>query len=197
MNTTELVDSTLSALDYCLNGRDDFFLTTSFGYQSAILFFLFSELAVPIKCLFIKSPLSFGGIDHQIDYSVSKFDIDVKVVDRSSWLHNELMGQEFLSLSSGRRKEICKNLKRGPLLEFIEAQSYKIWVSGIRKDQTKARNGVQFMEVTDLNVIKLSPLRAWSRKDVQNSIARNDLRINADYVDLCKLNESRECGLHF
>ena len=52
------------------------------------------------------------------------------------------------------------------------------------------------MSVTDLNVIKLSPLFAWSRLEVQNLLKDNNLRVNADYLDLCKLNESKECGLH-
>ena len=42
MASKELIDSTLSALDFCLKGRDDFFLMTSFGYQSALIFFLFA-----------------------------------------------------------------------------------------------------------------------------------------------------------
>ena len=32
--------------------------------------------------------------------------------------------------------------------------------------------------------------------EVQNLLKDNNLRVNADYLDLCKLNESKECGLH-
>lgn len=38
MASKDLIDSTLSALDFCLKGSDDFFLTTSFGYQSSLFF---------------------------------------------------------------------------------------------------------------------------------------------------------------
>ena len=197
MASKELIDSTLSALEFCLQGRNDYFLSTSFGYQSALLFFLFSELSFPMKCLFIKSSLSSGGIDQQMDYAVNKFDIDLKIVDRSCWLDNELRGQEFLSLETNRRESICRELKRAPLFEFIKSHSYKIWISGIRKDQTQARNTVRFLEVTDLSVIKISPLFAWSKLDVENLIIDNNLKVNSEYFDLCKHNESLECGLHF
>lgn len=192
-----LIDKTLSSLDFCLNGRDDFFLTTSFGYQSALLFFLFSELGLPIKCLFIKSDLSISGIDKQKDYITNKFEIDLKIIDRSSWLEEQLKGENFVDLDQNKKRGICKNLKREPLLKYIKENSYKIWISGIRKDQTESRKSIQFMEVTDLNVIKISPLFFWSREDIKNLIVKNNLKVNAEHLDLCKLNDTKECGLHF
>tara|TARA_B100000900_G_C19985329_1_gene475481 strand:- start:26 stop:499 length:474 start_codon:yes stop_codon:yes gene_type:complete len=155
-----------------------------------------AELGVPVKCLYVKSNLSMNGIDRQMDYVTNNFDVDLKIVDRCKWLEGELKGQDFLSLDTARRKDICRNLKREPLLEYINTNSFKIWISGIRKDQTETRSAIQFMSVTDLSVIKLSPLFAWSKEDVKNLIENNNLQVNAEYVDLCKFNESKECGLH-
>lgn len=197
MASKELIERTLSALDFSLNGRNDFFLSTSFGYQSSLLFFLLAELGVSIKCLYIQSSLSSGGIEKQMEYAIKKFDIDLDVVDRSHWLESQLQGREFLTLDQDSRKYICRNLKREPLLEYIKSNSFKIWISGIRKAQTESRNAIQFMEVTDLSVIKLAPLFSWSELDVKSIILNNNLQANADYYDMCKLNDSNECGLHF
>ncbi len=197
MNSKELIDNTISALDFCLKDRSDYFLTTSFGYQSSLLFFLMAELGVSAKCLYIKSSLSQSGVEKQMDYVTSNFSIDLTVVDRTDWLESELQGQDFIKLDSNRRKSICKNLKREPLLKYIEDNCFKIWISGIRRDQTDSRNEVQFISVTDLNVIKLSPLFKWSREEVKNLIIDNNLRVNSEYYDLCKFNDSKECGLHF
>jgi phosphoadenosine phosphosulfate reductase len=132
-----------------------------------------------------------------MDYVLNRFDVNLEIIDRSCWLENELQGQEFLSLQTDRRISLCKNLKRGPLLEYIKNHSFKVWASGIRKDQTASRSTVHFMEVTDLSVIKISPLVAWTKSDVDNLIIDNKLKVNPDYFDLCKFNESKECGLHF
>ena len=43
-------------------------------------------------------------------------DVDLKIIDRSHWLESELRGQDFLTLDTAKRKSICKNLKREPLL---------------------------------------------------------------------------------
>ena len=192
MASKKLVESTLASLDFCLKGREDFFLTSSFGYQSSLLFFLMAELGVTVRCLYVRSNLSMHGIDHQMDYVINNFDVDLKVVDRSDWLENELRDDEFLTLDSDRRETICRNLKREPLLDYIKSNSFRI-----RKDQTEARGAIQFMSVTDLSVIKLSPLFAWSKNDVKDLMINNNLKVNAEYVDLCKFNESNECGLHF
>lgn len=197
MNTNRLIDSTLSSLDFSLNGRSDFFLTTSFGYQSALLFFLMSQLDVSVNCLYIKSKLAINGIGDQMDYITNKFDINLEIIDRSEWLDNQLKGKEFLDLELDFRKKLCRELKRRPLLQFIEENKYKIWISGIRKDQSESRKKIQYLEVTDLSVIKISPLFAWTRDDVKNLIKQNNLKVNPDHLDLCKLNESKECGLHF
>ena len=156
-----------------------------------------AELGKPIKCLYIKSNLSERGVDEQMAYITNKFKIDLNVVDRSNWLKNQLKGKDFFSLENDKRKYICRNLKREPLLDFIKKNSFKIWISGIRRDQTDARGKVRFMSVTDLSVIKLSPLFEWSKEEVKNLIIENNLRVNVDHYDLCKLNESKECGLHF
>tara|TARA_B110000902_G_C14097406_1_gene509310 strand:- start:112 stop:585 length:474 start_codon:yes stop_codon:yes gene_type:complete len=156
-----------------------------------------AELGVPVKCLYIRSSLSDRGIEEQLDYVTNNFNIDLKVVDRSHWLESELRGQDFFTLDAGRRESICRNLKREPLLNYIKSNSFKVWISGIRRDQTDARGAVEFMSVTDLSVIKLSPLFEWSWLEVKNLIIDNNLRINADHFDLCKINDIKECGLHF
>jgi phosphoadenosine phosphosulfate reductase len=192
-----LLDETLATLKFALDNRDDFFLTTSFGYQSSLLLFLFSEIAYVPKCLFVKSKLSGGGIERQIEYLTNRFRIDLFIVDRDDWLEQQLCGREFLDLEETERKKICRSVKRDPLLEFIKLHSLRVWVSGIRKDQTESRDEVKFMEVTDLGVIKLSPLCNWSKTDVEYLLNSNNLQANLDYFDLCKLNDTKECGLHY
>ena len=123
--------------------------------------------------------------------------MDLRIVDRDAWLEKELKGQDFMLLDSERKKYICTNLKREPLLDFIRSNSFKIWISAIRKDQTQSRSAIEFMEVTDLNAIKLCPLHAWTKPEAGELILSHKLLVNNEYLDLCKLNESKECGLHY
>lgn len=193
----KLLDNTLASLEFSLAGRDDFFLTTSFGFQSALLFFLVSELGISPDCLFVKSRLASAGVDRQMQYILNTFEVKLHTVCRDDWLEEQLCDRDFMNLEESERREICKNLKRDPLLSFIKKNSFKIWLSGVRRDQTASRRRLDYLEVTDLNVIKISPMFNWSEQQTKHLLTVNNLRCNDDYYDMCKVNEARECGLHF
>ena len=192
----KLLSRTIDTLNYTLSERDDVFVTTSFGYQSALLFFLMEESGISSRCLFIKSNLAYGGIESQKDYLVDRFKLNIDVVNRSEWLEEQLQGDEFLELDNSIRSRICYELKREPLIDYIKENNHILWVSGIRRDQTDIRARTHFLNTTDLNVVKVAPLYAWSKSEVHELIRSAGLKVNDDYVDLCKINDSKECGLH-
>ena len=82
------------------------------------------------------------------------------------------------------------------LLGYIKQNSYSIWVSGIRKDQTPSRMNSRFIDVTDLNAIKISPL-VLGQKMMLKLLKNNSLRFNHSYFDMCKANDSREWAFIF
>ena len=193
----QLIDRTINALDVTLKGRDDTFMTTSFGYQSALLFYMLTEIDQKPKCLYVSSDLASGGVDEHARYLQETFDIDLRVVDRQHWLEEKLNGRSFIDLTESERRSICRELKRKPLKEFIDANTFKIWISGIRKDQSNLRKNVQYIEKTDLNVVKVSPLYSWTASEVRDFLQYTNLRPNTEYYDLCKENAFKECGLHY
>jgi phosphoadenosine phosphosulfate reductase len=186
----------LDFMEASIHDRDDFFITSSFGYQSALLFFLLSELNQKPNCLAIRSSLTSGDIDSHRDYIMTNFDVNLTEIDRSDWLHRELKGQNFIDLDDLNRKKICRQLKRIPLLDYIESNQLKMWVSGIRRDQTEHRSRLNTIEVTDLGVIKISPFAGWDNLTVERLMDACKLRRNHNYIDFCKDNGARECGLH-
>ena len=52
------------------------------------------------------------------------------------------------------------------------------------------------MDTTDMGVVKIAPMASWGDDDVRRALAAFDLPANNKYVDLCKLNDAKECGLH-
>lgn len=194
---TSLIDRTIKTLHHVLGGREDVISTTSFGYQSSLLFFLMSEAGVYHRCIYVSSQLTTGGQELQRGAIESLFDIDVTECDRTEWVTQALKGRSFFDLQDEERKNMCSELKRDPLKDFIREKQANIWMSGIRKDQSIRRSGLQFFETTDLGVIKIAPMYSWDKEDTQRIIKLLRLPINEDYVDFCKLNTSGECGLHY
>jgi len=193
----DLIDKAIKVIDSHIKPTETIFITSSFGYQSSLLFFILEQMNLSVRCLFIKSPLSYGGIDKQRNYILRRFDIDLTQIDRSDWLMDRLKGNDFMSLDENERRNICKELKTEPLKAFIKKNSSDIWISAIRKSQTKTRESAKLVQKTDYGITKISPLLSWTIDDVQKVLRENNLRINNEYLDLCKINESKECGLHF
>lgn len=79
---------------------------------------------------------------------------------------------------------------------YIAKNNFEVWISGIRRSQTKHTQSLRVLDVTDLGVVKLSPLAGWSDEEVGGVLNYLGLPVNLEYYDMCKFNSSRECGLH-
>lgn len=193
---SSVLNSTVTALNYTLANRNDVIVTTSFGYQSALLFFLLDEAGVNAKYLYISSKLSYGNIPAHRNRIKDLFDIQIDEINRDDWLENETNGIEFIQLSDVKKADICRDLKRTPLLEYSKKYNRNIWVTGIRRDQSSSRALTQFVNGTDLGMVKIAPMYNWVSSDAYELMKYCKLPINEDYKDLCKMNNKKECGLH-
>ena len=139
-STVQLIDKTIKTLNYSFSERDDVFFTTSFGYQSALLFALLSEAGVTMNCLAIRSRLAYGGVDEHSDILINNYSFNLTVIDRNEWLTSYLGNNHFLDLDQTKRREVCRELKRKPVTEFIKKRNdYGIWITGIRREQTEKK----------------------------------------------------------
>ncbi|QCR23149.1 phosphoadenylyl-sulfate reductase [Pontibacter sp. SGAir0037] len=76
------------------------------------------------------------------------------------------------------RKECCYHRKVEPLKRAL--QGVQIWVTGIRADQSDARQGLQLLEWDDnFKVIKFNPLLAWTFEEVRAAIKEYRIPYNS------------------
>ena len=190
------IETTTEALHFALSNRSDVITTTSFGYQSALLFYLLDAAGIKHGCLYVSSNLASGGQAKLQDELDALFGVNVTEVSRSDWVKEQLTGRDFLDVPEKEREALCSDLKKAPLKNFICEQGAGVWVTGIRRDQTKARQRAMFMSATDLGVVKVAPMFAWSKEDTRLILKACGLPVNNEYVDMCKLNSSLERGLH-
>ena len=190
------IDDAVSALALALDDREDIIATTSFGYQSALLFFLLDAAKIKFRTIYISSALSVGGQEKQRNILDSLFSINLTHEDRQEWLSEVLAGRDFMGLEESERVSICRDLKREPLRQFIDESKANIWISGVRRDQTAHRKSLQFIEMTDFGVLRVAPMYKWSRVDASSILKFTGLPKNTDYIDYCKHNSHSECGLH-
>jgi len=75
------------------------------------------------------------------------------------------------------RKECCHNRKTEPLKRALN--NLKVWVCGLRKEQSVTRSNIQMIEWDEINgLMKLNPLINWSEKQVWDFIRLHNIPYN-------------------
>tara|TARA_Y100000992_G_scaffold302689_1_gene278458 strand:+ start:5321 stop:5911 length:591 start_codon:yes stop_codon:yes gene_type:complete len=190
------LEDTLSSIKFSIEERKDYFLTTSFGYQSALMFFLFDQLNIKPDVLYINNGLCLGDIKSHMIKIQDRFEFNLTCIDRQKYVEKFLKGRDLLSLPEKEKAEICRSSKREPLKDYIEKNNKKLWFSGIRRSQTNNRKDINLYNTSDIGVIKISPLAKFKDEEIKSFCQKFSLPMNLDYKDLCKENSLNECGLH-
>lgn len=150
-------------------------VTTAFGYSGVAMIDMVRKVIPDLKLFFIDTGFHFKEtID--ISYQLEDF-WGVEVVRVKPTLSKEkvieLIGDEpYL-----KNPDLCCHYNKvEPLLTFIH--KYKVWMSGIRRDQSNTRAAIQPIELDGRGVIKVSPIYNWSREDTWKYIKDNNIPYN-------------------
>ena len=54
-------------------------------------------------------------------------------------------------------------------------KNFKVWVSGIRRDQTSVRAHAKILELQDDGLLKINPLLNWTKLDVKKYMEEHNL----------------------
>ena len=155
----------LGLLNDVLEDRKDF-LTTSFGYQSSIMFFIFDIMGIVPDVVYIDNGLTRGDVgQHRKEIEKGLSSILYTLIDENMSIKN-LQVENFYSLPQKERLDLCRSSKREPLKNYIDENNKTIWITGIRKAQTENRKDTKFINSSDLNVVKVSPLAKLSDNDI-------------------------------
>lgn len=200
MNNTVLntiLESKIQTLNLLLDGynNDEILITTSLNQESALLLYFLQESNRNLNVLFINTGLISGDVCQNIEVFKDTFSHTLEIID-STKLKTELVGKrDFLSIDKHERTEICKKLKKESLSSVIKDRSYKIWLTGIRKNETNERKKMQSISLSN-GLIKVNPFFHLSSNEVYFILRSLNLRMFSKLEDLCKKNDKNECGLH-
>ena len=76
------------------------------------------------------------------------------------------------------RKECCYIRKIEPLKRAIKGK--KVWITGLRKEQSENRAGIEIVEMDEANsILKVHPLFNWTEKEVDDYVNRHNVPVNA------------------
>ena len=93
-------------------------------------------------------------------------------------------------------EEFTRQVKLEPFQKALDDLQPEVWVSGIRREETEFRKGLDILSFDNRGILKVAPFFYWSEEQVQDYMDANALPSCRHYFDPTKVEDGRECGLH-
>lgn len=155
--------------------------STSLGLEDQVISYWIGTLQLPIEVFSLDTGRLFQETYDVLQLTRSKYKLPVKVY------YPEASAVEKMVLEKGpnsfydsveNRKECCGVRKVQPLKRALTGA--KVWVTGIRADQSLNRQSMALVEWDEAHqLIKYNPILNWSFTEVEQFIESKKIPINA------------------
>ena len=194
-------------------------LSSSFGAQSAVSLHLSTSIRPDLPVILIDTGYLFPETYRFVDELSERLSLNLKTFRPQigiAWMEardGKLWEQGVEGIERYNRLR-----KVEPMQRALDELGVRTWIAGLRRSQTRARAGIDFLELRD-GRWKLHPLADWTDRDVGQYLAKHDLPYhplwNDGYVSIGDVHTTRrwqpgmleedtrffglkrECGLHF
>lgn len=202
---------------------DKVLFTTSLGIEDQVITHIIFRNDLPIETVTLDTGRLFPETFRVLNETLKKYQKHIKVYFPDHELVESLVtkkGPFSFYYSQENRLECCSIRKVEPLKRALEDK--KVWISGIRSDQSDNRSKMDWLEYDEnKKLYKYYPLFSWTFEDAKNFIRLNNIPYNTlhdrNYVSIgCEpctravkhgddfrsgrwwweTNSSKECGVH-
>ncbi|HEY9126811.1 MAG TPA: phosphoadenylyl-sulfate reductase, partial [Acidobacteriaceae bacterium] len=155
-----------AALAEVVKGAGDVCLTCSFQAEDVLLTKLALELDPEIPVLFLETGYHFRETYEYRDRIAQEWNLNLtNLLPKKTVAEQEV---EFGLLYQVAPDQCCKLRKVEPLFEAVA--NYRVWLTGLRREQAKSRTALEESAMFTLpggkQVLKLAPLTEWTTRDV-------------------------------
>jgi phosphoadenosine phosphosulfate reductase len=155
--------------------------STSLGLEDQVISYWIGTQQLPIEVFSLDTGRLFQETYDVLQLTRLKYKLPVKVYYPDSSQVEDMVfakGPNSFYDSVENRKECCFIRKVVPLKRALAGA--KIWITGIRADQSANRQSMELVEWDDAHqLIKYNPLLHWSFEDVEKFISANNIPVNA------------------
>ncbi len=171
--------------------------TTTFGDKSAALLHLVSIKQHNATVLWVDTGYNTSATYRFANNLTVLLSLNMQIYapEMTSVRRNVLMGG-IPGVEEPLHDEFTRQVKLEPFERAISILKPPIWLTGIRREQSRFRQSLDIVSETALGCLKVAPLLNWSDDDLDRYLQRYSLPNEPDYFDPTKVISDRECGLH-
>lgn len=177
--------------------RPGAFVSTSFGPFSAVTLHLATQANPRIPVIWIDTGYGTPATYRYAEEVMAKLGLRIhQVRPRRSRAHREAVDGPLPEVGDPRHKAFTHEVKIEPFDRAVQEIGGKVWIAGIRADETPERAATQPVVQQPDGIIKVAPVLHWTPRQMLEYLKRHGLPNNFDYFDPTKVDDKRECGLH-
>lgn len=158
-----------------LTGATGVCVTSSFQAEDMVVLHLVRDFVPDVPVVFLETGYHFPETLEYRDRMSAAWGLNlINVFPEHTVAEQEA---EFGILHQTAPDQCCKLRKVGPLFRTLE--QYRVWVTGLRREQSKSRANLQPQETFALpsghTLEKLNPLADWTTRDVWHYAQDHDI----------------------
>jgi phosphoadenosine phosphosulfate reductase len=154
--------------------------STSFGLEDQAITHFIAHHNLPIKIFTLDTGRMFPETYSTWSRTVEKYPVTISAFYPEAHSLQEFItekGPNSFYESVENRKQCCFIRKVEPLQRALKGN--KIWITGIRAEQSNDRHDMPMIEWDEVNqVIKIHPLFSWTWGQVKQFVSKNDVPYN-------------------
>jgi len=194
-------------------------LSSSFGAQSAVALHLATQVRPDLPVILVDTGYLFPETYRFADELAYRLDLNLSTWrpdPAKAWKPASVETLESLGAEGIDRYNRIHKVE--PMQRALEGLGVRTWIAGLRRDQSRSRADIDFLELKD-GRWKLHPLADWTDRDLGHYLKRHDLPYHPlweqGYVSIGDVHSTRplepgmreedtrffgikrECGIHF
>lgn len=154
--------------------------STSFGLEDQAITYFIAHHNLPVKIFTLDTGRLFPETYSTWSRTVEKYPITISAIYPEADSLQKFVsdkGPNSFYESVENRKQCCYIRKVEPLQRALKGN--KIWITGIRAEQSKDRHDMPMVEWDEINqIIKIHPLLHWTWGHVKQFVSKNDVPYN-------------------
>lgn len=173
--------------------------STSFSQNAAVMLKLVTDAAPDMPIVWADSGYNVPDTYRVAEKLIKllKPNLKVYIPEMTAERRNAIMGGiPHPDDNPDLHREFTRQVKLEPFNRAFEELKPKIWITGIRKEETAFRQSLDVLSWDGRGILKVAPIFYWTEDDVQAFMDEHALPSCKHYFDPTKVAENRECGLH-
>ena len=173
--------------------------TTSFSPNAAVMLHLVTQVDPALPVVWVDSGYNMADTYVVAEKLIQRLKPNIQVFtpEMTAERRNAIMGGvPHPDDNPDLHREFTRQVKLEPFQRAIDTVSPKIWITGIRRDETDFRKSLDILSWDSRGLLKVAPLFYWNEEQVIAYRQEHELPTCKHYFDPTKIAENRECGLH-